>query len=163
MIYRIKKGKHDGTFLPRFTCKERLAHDVTFTFSCKYETRHSKNAKDINKLFGFTDGLRHVHQSSARFGWLYNPDKDKIELYYYCYVNGKRLSGCFGEINLNQKVKLVLVRTKNNYLFFFNDKFVAAVLKEKSTSPLISVKLLPYFGGDEKAPHDIYIVMEEEK
>lgn len=161
MIYRIKKGKHDGTFLPRFTCKERLAYDVTFPFSCKYETRQSKNAKDINKLFGFTDGLRHVHQSSARFGWLYNNEKEVIELYYYCYVDGKRLSRSFGAVKINERVNLELIRTKNNYRFFMNGKFVAAILKEKSTSPLISVKLLPYFGGDEKAPHDIFIYMNQ--
>jgi hypothetical protein len=42
----------------------------------------------VNKLFGFCFGFG-VHKNSARFGWTYNKETNKIDIWCYFYNDGK--------------------------------------------------------------------------
>lgn len=156
MIYTIKAGTHDSTLLPGFATSHTAQFKVKFFENCRYTTVNPANQLDINKLFGFTEGLRHVHSNSARFGWAYNTTTQMMDLFSYCYVNSVRISKKVGEVAIGSFIDLKIIREYSNYKFLINGVIVDTVSK-KNGKPWLSIKCYPYFGGDETAPHTMNI------
>jgi hypothetical protein len=153
----IKKGKHYSSQIFRFIpfLKNKLCYDVCFTDTCLYDLNNSNNYA-INKLFGFSRGFH--HKNSARIGW--NCLNNKIYVYAYCYIQGKRVVKKIGNLDICEIYHMSIEDLGDKYIFIIYDKnkyLSCEIQKEKTCS--IGYRLFPYFGGVETAPHDIVILM----
>lgn len=170
--YKVKKGKHD--FRPfqfgLYYNKTSLFYKVKFDSSCRYDLG-DEDQKDINKLFGlgYFSWFKSIsHTDSARFGWNYNRDNDRINLYSYCYVNGNPNFDYYNPIchcKIDQEYEMYLGISLNNYNFIVWEG--NNILNEGSISiphnhkKKISFLLSPYFGGNKTAPHPMMISLEK--
>lgn len=159
-MIKIKKGHHyDNNWLSTLpTFKKRIERTHTFTESCRYCIT-DENQADINKLFGICFG--NVHKDSARIGWRTVISSSKIEIFAYCYVNGKRKAEHICFVNINETVAYSIKVTDTDYIFtverlaYYKPIFSARIAKQKTAH--LGWTLGAYFGGDETAPHDIII------
>lgn len=154
--YTIQKGKNycDSNTYEIINGVKAIDFLVVFDSSCIYTTADPNNQLDINKLMGFSDCHTHHQANSARFGW--NWMEGKLYLYAYCYNNSVRSYKTLTTVPLNTAQHLRIYPSGNNYIFQVNG--------ENDTMPrfcsgdvISGYKLLPYFGGDEPAPHTINI------
>jgi hypothetical protein len=157
--YLIPKDQHyaNGSNLV-FLDKQQMRFKVLFDSSCIYSTLYPKNAKDINKLYGFSDcGSKH-HESSARVGWVWNGRA--VELHAYCYANGVRSSKLMGSIAPGEPAAITISVQPQQYIFEW--KGSKTVMERSCSSDKIEgYQLYPYFGGDELAPHDIRVFVKD--
>lgn len=160
--YTVHKGRHRawpfrfGLYLS----KKKIRFRVAFDNSCRYQLP-GEDQQDINKLFGLGYFPNH-HKESARFGWVYNPDINKIELYAYCYVNGKRITDQITTVPLHQSFVLELNISATAYSFtVFKESFQASTHIQHSNKRKWSFPLGVYFGGNQPAPHKITIEMKK--
>ena len=148
----IKKGTHGPIKIPKVKINPiLLQYEITFTDSCKYDI--GQDQSDINKLFGI-GYLPFHHYNSVRIGWNYNIKINKIDIWAYWYKKGVRgwewldcvnfMQPSYMEIQIKNTEHII--RTKNSY-------FSVPVNGES-----IGYLLRPYFGGNQKAPHDIKII-----
>lgn len=156
---RIKKGTHAPFRLPELVNDARLAAVVNFKRNCVYDIGISDQA-DINKLFGIGYFPSH-HNNSVRFGWRYVKEMDAIEILAYWYAKKKR-----------QHASLCFVKLESCYLYILNIVNNGHILSVYDGSVQIGhyvisdVKggmgylLRPYFGGNQKAPHDMDIEID---
>lgn len=149
--YVIKKGEHYSGYRFEITPLKTTECLAILTESCIY-TINGEDQCDINKLFGLSDSNDHS-EHSARFGWRYY--NDRIEIVSYVRRNGNFYYEYMGSVNPNEvnRYKIEILDTK--YRFTFNDK----VFDMDRTSNFIGsrYRLYPYFGGNNVAPHDIFI------
>ena len=160
--YSIQQGKHRawpfrfGIYL----FKKKVRYRVAFDQSCKYELP-GNDQQDINKLFGIGYFPSH-HKESARFGWVYNPDINRIELYAYCYVNGKRISDLITTVPLHQSFVLQLNIASDKYSFtVYKESFEVQTIIQHNNKRKWSFPLGVYFGGNQPAPHKITIELKK--
>jgi len=160
MIFKIKKGKHfSGNFFYKllnfFNFKKSIKFNVKFDESSYYDLGNP-NQLDVNKLFGFSTGYH--HKNSARFGWN-SVAKDSVAIYSYCYVDGVRKINFITNIKINSEYKMSIVDRRFYYFFSVIDSNGNVFRDNVSKNNISGVgySLWPYFGGDEKAPHDIEI------
>jgi len=165
MIFTIKKGKHYSNnwfykLTHLFNFKQELKFKVKFDESCLYNFQ-DEDKHDINKLFGFSIGFH--HKNSLRFGW--NVVDNKIIIYYYNYIDGKRINEVFVSCNVNEELLFEITNP------FYNEyNFTITDLKNGTSrwagfnikGSLFSLKynLWPYFGGNKTAPHNIKIELK---
>lgn len=155
--YVILAGEHHATLSFENIALDRLKFRALFDSTAIYSTVDPANQGDINKLYGMADCNSYHHTNSARFGWRWY--EEKIEIWAYTYVNGERNStfvdtvapGVFNEYEISFE--------ENQYRFRLNDKEVEMSRHCEATAE--GYRLFPYFGGDETAPHDINIWIEE--
>jgi hypothetical protein len=155
--YTIAAGSHHAVNRYQSISKKELRFKVRFDSSAIYTTADPTNQADINKLFGFSDCGTHHHTNSARFGWRWF--EEKLELWAYTYEKGERMSELISEIDLNKTYEASIRATDTAYLFELNDT-VKELSRACSGQPE-GYLLYPYFGGDEVAPQDIRIWIEE--
>jgi hypothetical protein len=155
MIYTIKKGRHYA-FPLSFSLKlgtKYIKKTVIFSDSCLYDLK-STDQLDWNKLFGIGYFPSH-HRNSIRFVW--RAVGDKIEIAAYMYHN-KILKIIYMykvtpglpydfSIRINQKGYILSVGSKTIAVSANNKKFFGYYLR-------------PYFGGNQKAPHDMDIIIK---
>jgi hypothetical protein len=162
IFHKIKKGRH-RTNRPKLGLhwkKNKIVYEVVFNFDCRYETEDKKNQLDINKLFGLSFGLH--HKNSARFGWRDNGE-GKIDILAYVYRNGKRVTESEGiyieTVEVGRTYTMDITVTNDVYMFTIikGSKLVGATIVDHGDLLPIGYYLNPYFGGDEKAPHDMVI------
>ena len=158
VIYNIKKGAHSADFNPYKQVQlEHLRFAVTFDSTAIYSTLDFGNQGDINKLYGLSDCSSDHHTNSARFGWRwYN---GKLELHAYIYHNKVRTSVYIGNATLGQATICEIRLEEEKYVFTASGKTVA--LPRSCIGVGAGYQLYPYFGGDETAPHDISISIQE--
>jgi hypothetical protein len=135
---------------------------VKFDKSCLYDLGDDPDQFDVNKLFGVS--LGHHHSNSARFGW--RAAGDKIELFYYVYSNKERIHKKIMTCDVGKSVELTIDIKRDHYEFIAKkengQKSKHIVERPKPVfSNLFIYKLFPYFGGNEKAPHDMRIDMTD--
>lgn len=154
--YTIAKGEHyAGNNAYKAIETSELKFIVRFDSTAIYQSQKAENQYDINKLYGFSDNNAHHHTYSARFGWSWN--QGALRLYGYIYNEGKVSSQELAAIPIGVEVHCAIKVVGNAYQFFLNDR-LAATMPRKATTPKASGYLLyPYFGGDEVAPHNVYI------
>ncbi len=158
--YTIFKGQQysDKNFIATVEYDE-LKFLVKFDSSAIYQTIDPANQADINKLYGFSDNNAQHQDFSARFGWCWN--KDSLRLFAYIYNNGMRSSKQLGVINIGTEYNCAIKVSDSTYIFKLDDK--AQTMKRSSTTPKgKGYKLYPYFGGNETAPHNIHIWIDEQ-
>lgn len=158
--YHVKAGKH------RFSpvkwgivfFKKKLSAKVRFDYDCKYDI--GNNQTDINKLFG-VGWFPHHHINSARWGWRWSPEKEKIELFAYIYSKRKRISEHVDDVAVGQTVFLSIIIHENKYTFILEKKNRAPIAKIiEANVKSFGYKLGAYFGGNIPAPHKMSILIE---
>jgi hypothetical protein len=164
-MIRIKKGKHysNKRFPVPLIGRESVHCRVTFDNTARYNLQ-GPDQYDINKLFGFSEGFNH-HKHSARIGWNWNPQLQRIQLSAYCYVNGKRQVAMIGNIHPGQTIEARISALPGRYTFFvFADSFQEGVetaeIPRTKKGRIFGFRLNPYFGGNQPAPHDIAIELK---
>lgn len=160
--YTIQKAKHRawpfrfGLYLT----KKSISFRVTFDVSCKYDLG-DEDQLDINKLFGVGYFPSH-HKESARFGWRYNNDINKVEIFAYCYVNGWRVTEFITAVPLHKSCDFQLrIRNDSYYFKVIKDAFESSATVAHSNKRKIGYPLGVFFGGDQTAPHKIKIEMKK--
>lgn len=182
----VKKDKHQfkpnrpfGVFLTNTNKKVR--YKVKFDSSCRYSfEEYEGTLTPINKIFGLS--LGHHHTNSARFGWVYDRETDKIKLYtygynnrarHYFYDNTKKLQTPnlnFANIDINEEVILEIEFL--SYVNTFIYKMITTGVTVKNAIAFQKIKgeinswgyyLSPYFGGPKPAPHRMKIEMKRIK
>ena len=156
--YVIPKGAHSAqTRALKSTKKSRIRFEASFDNSAIYTTSKANNQGDINKLYGISDCGSEHQTNSARFGWRWY--KDRLEIHAYTYKNKVRQSALIGTVEPGQKATYEIRLEDEQYVFLLNDKKVT--LPRACTGEANGYQLYPYFGGDEPAPHDIKITIQE--
>lgn len=152
--YLIREGQH---YCDQNTIKSVRTSEMKFIAkfdnSAIYQTVDPVNQYDINKLYGFSEGLDH-QQNSARIGWAWN--EGALRLYAYAYNNGIRESQEITTVAIDTDISCSIRLSGNTYIFSVNGISVS-LPRALSTSTANGYQLYPYFGGDETAPHDILI------
>ena len=178
-IYRrntfiIKKGKHRSRFTPYFLWNTKIIEGrLSFSDSCWY----NDNDEHINKLVGlYWNG---IHDTSIRIGW---NTSDKVEgrirLFFYCYVHGKRVVESWGKLEPKMIMLPIKHKTKNiEYRFQMgydnSGKFLFIKICDKHWNEINRFQYVqelklskfgglcfPYFGGKEKAPHNMNVEVQ---
>jgi hypothetical protein len=165
--YFIRKGHQfaDGTLnLNRWFLGTKMEFKAAFNSSNIYTLPASEQA-DSNKLFGFADCKNFAQESSARFGWRwYN---NRIEITAVSHYDGRwHLIEFLGVAELNKvyDFKIELSEDKAHYLFTFNRGQTFMMKRDCTQDTMMGYFLYPFFGGSEKAPHDMTVsVWTEEK
>ncbi len=155
--HTISAGKHssDKSTIKQFSGNQLIVN-VRFDSSAIYQSQLKDNQADINKIVGFSEGANnHIH--SARIGW--NWDNNALRLYAYAYVDGERLTSFLTTIAIGAVVKCSIQAVENNYIFTVNNHSLMLPRTVKS-EVANGYWQYPYFGGDEVAPHNIYISMQ---
>lgn len=165
MTFRIPRGKHRARPW-RFNFwwrKSSFAWAVKFTESCRYDLGNNDQG-DTNKLVGIGYLPGH-HKDSARFGWRYRANLKSVELLAYCYVNGRReIKGiCLCEIGKGYRIRLQVLA--GSYSF---DAYEPNPVKESGMVTVqyyhkrkFKYRLGTYFGGNQKAPHEMKIEIKK--
>jgi hypothetical protein len=163
--FLIKANSHHTWGLHRFgiTFKNKIAFRAKFSNDCLYDLKNVNNY-DINKLFGFSTTLWH-HNQSARVGWRRHDDTS-IEVLTYSYNNHKRIDETLlGIVKPDQEFTCTIEDTESHYVYTYNDgdKFNKVSDPKLSDKVWFKYLLFPYFGGDQKAPHDMTIYLKRIK
>lgn len=168
-LYTIKKNRHTST---PFSFKlfsllkpKEIVFNVEFFNNTKYSFEDI-DQKDINKLFGI-GFFPHHHFNSARFGWRYNLEKDKIEILSYTYSNKKRIIPKVNEeevvladleFNTEYFLKIKIENCSYTYSVYKGTRQIGTMIRvERGTRRFMGYFLQPYFGGQKKAPHEMNI------
>ena len=152
----IKANTHAPLRLPEIIGQSRiLRYAVEFTPSCRYKIGGDQS--DINKLFGI--GYFPYHRlNSVRFGWRYTSN-DHIDIFAYWYKDGERSWKMMGQVPIGREHIFVLTPGLTNHTLQVYGRGMAC------TVPVYrqgwGYLLRPYFGGNQKAPHDIEIKIKE--
>ncbi len=159
MIFRIKKGNHYSRPLRIgiWWRRTRFSWAVKFTESCRYDLGN-EDQFDTNKLVGIGYVPGH-HVDSARFGWRYDIEKGMIELFAYCYLNGRRIIKTIGYCKIGQEYNIDLYVSR--WAYYFSLIEAGSTISETEIvhahKKRLKYRLGPYFGGNQVAPHDITI------
>ena len=157
--YNILKGSQycdKNSFTP--IKLNKLSFKVKFDSSAIYTTSKRENQSDINKLFGFSDNNEMHHEYSARFGWRWSDGA--LRLFAYVYNNGAMSFKELGSVAIASVNTCSIEVAGDNYIFKLNDHGTT-MPRQSTTAEAIGYRLYPYFGGDEPAPHDISIWIEQ--
>lgn len=154
-VFKIDKGGHSSSSALEWTRKANISFSVSFDSTAIYESVDPINQYDVNKLFGVSDGGLHV-RNSARFGWRWLDGK--LELLAFTHLNGQFHFEkiCDAEIGKEYQCSIEL---GDSYRFSCYSGGECKSLEMERWEPAKGSRyyLWPYFGGDEVAPHDIYI------
>ena len=157
--YTIRQGQNycDGnTYIS--TSYSELNFIAKFDSTAIYSNVNPYNQLDINKLYGFADNNSTHQQFSARFGWRWSDSA--LRLFGYVYNDGIRSSKELGIVSIGAENICSIKVNPKSYIFSLNGK-VDSLPRTSTTTKAIGYKLYPYFGGDETAPHNIYIWIKE--
>ena len=172
-LYTIKKG---ANYSDKSTLKAVKTSDMKFyakfDATSIYKNMLPENQYDINKLWGFSEGLINS-TNSCRIGWsyndgqyggIYNVGTTLLRLYAYSYANSIRYSKeiCVVPINtdLNCSIKLsgsLYTCTVSFVVNGITQTFSTTITRGPLTTSASGYQQYPYFGGNETAPQNIYI------
>ncbi|MBC7486884.1 MAG: hypothetical protein H7282_09050 [Cytophagaceae bacterium] len=157
--YTIVAGAHQTTDPIVFKTTTELKFKAKFDSSAIYTTIDPANQDDTNKLLGLSD-CNTLHQSnSARFGWRWF--NNQLEIMAYCYIDELKPEPVrVAVVELNTVNTYNIAFKSDRYIFTVNGTHKVEVLKNCDYTG-VRYKLYPYFGGDETAPHEIRIWVEE--
>lgn len=161
VTYRIPAGAHYATE-SSYTVLNLTAmrFRARFDSSAVYQTQERQNQGDLNKLYGMADCGSMHQKNSARFGWRWY--EGALEIWAYAYINGDRKMSFIKAVQLNTSSSYELQFTDSTYNFTV-DETTVSFPRNCSEKQARGYKLYPYFGGDETAPHEIRIHIQELK
>ncbi len=155
--YIIRKGQHYSDKRPlKSVSTTEMKFFTRFDQSAIYQTTIPVNQYDINKLWGFSEGLNNQY-NSARMGWGYS--NGAVRLYGYVYSKGTRYSKEITTVLPGQEVSCSKKISGSTYIISANG--ISVTLPRGTTAAIANgYQQYPYFGGDEVAPHDISIFIK---
>ena len=166
VVYLIQAGKHSSNVqgsLPsnglRSLKSEALVFTARFDESAVYDLK-GNDQDDVNKLFGFSDCNSKHQDNSARCGWSYNLATKQVDISAYVYVSGKREIIHLGSTEIHESNTYKLSLVGDEFKFEFKNS-IERVARGSSCDVGLYYLLFPYFGGNQKAPHDIRIFINE--
>jgi len=157
VTYRIRRGQHYSDLRPfKSVSVTEMRFFAKFDQSAIYQTVSPDNQYDINKLWGFSEGLNNQY-NSARIGWGYS--NGAIRLYGYVYSRGARYYQEITTALPGQELNCSIRISGSTYICSVNG--VSVSLPRGATGSRASgLQQYPYFGGDEVAPQDIFIFIK---
>ena len=158
-IYIIEQGNHfaNGAHFPAFIGKV-LSFSATFDSSAIYNFTDPETKADQNTLYGFADNYKKHQQFSARFGWRWYNNQLQIAAYTNNFGDSTIVQ--MGSVPIGTPSNYTIVVAGDHYQFTLNN--VTISLPRASTTPRAGTyKLIPYFGGNAVAPHQIHIKIVE--
>ncbi|WP_086596533.1 hypothetical protein [Hymenobacter crusticola] len=159
ITYLIKAGSHETTNPFKLLRKSQVRFVVTFDSSAVYRSKDTDNQADINKLYGMSDFNTFHQTNSARFGWRwYN---NRLELMAYSYKNGVNSSDFITALELNKPYTCTLTLSDQKYIYQVEGQTTSVEQSRRGSGIASGYQLYPYFGGDETAPHDVRIKIQE--
>lgn len=151
-VFTIPKGDHYSIKTLKKYNRDLLTFAFRFDNSAIYDLGDN-DQYDTNKLIGYKYGLD-PHKNSVRFGWKWSIEDDYIVIVAYSYVDGVRDIYDIGYCFPNQIYSAEIEETTNSFIYRFQgQEYVISKTKNSGNRNY----LFPYFGGDKKAPHDIFI------
>jgi hypothetical protein len=154
--YTILQGQHYCDPRPLKSVRtSEMKFVAKFDESAIYQTVDPNNQYDINKLWGFSEGLNNQY-NSARIGWGWSDEA--LRLYAYAYVKGVRHSQEISTVPIGVDINCSIKVSGSTYIFTVNSTSVT-LPRGLSTSSASGYQQYPYFGGDETAPHTIRILI----
>lgn len=165
--YIIPAGAHESRLVSgSLLDKERSLKQDKVVFSARFDESaiydlKNEDQDDINKLFGFSEANSFHHDNSARFGWRYSIEKDRIEIFSYVYSDGIRSYQHITDVAIDETVAYSIHIYPDSYIFSVKD-VTSEVERNIDQDRGLYYLLFPYFGGDQVAPHDIHIYIKEE-
>lgn len=157
--YSIAKGEHYNGYLNLNPFpSDSLAFRFAFDSTAIYQTEILNNQKDWNKLMGFSDCGSLHHTNSVRLVWRYNPEAG-IEIGEYFYRNEVRSYEQLATVQIGDTVSAIIAARPESYLLKVNE--VQDVQSRPCNNKENRYQLFPYFGGDEVAPHDINVFIQQ--
>jgi len=155
--FTIRQGQHycDQNSIRSVRTSE-MKFMVKFDNSAIYQTVVPENQYDINKLWGFTEGINNQY-NSARIGWSWN--KNALRLYGYVHANGVRHYQEITSVTIGSDITCSIKLADNTYLFTVNGISIS-LPRGPSSTQASGYQQYPYFGGDETAPHLITIMIK---
>lgn len=157
MKFLIKKGKHfEKKPFFKLTFKDELRFTASFDKNCLY-SQINTDSQDLNKLIGLSDNYSHM-KDSARIGWRCM-NNNTIELWSYIHCEGKLDMKYLVNIEPNETFNGSIIMFENVYLIdvTIKGKMTSQSFNRTSKWNFIRYILKPYFGGNNKAPHDMNI------
>ena len=157
--YTIRQGQNycDGNgYLA--TSYSQLNFIAKFDSTAIYSTVNPDNQLDINKLYGFSDNNANHQLFSARFGWRWSDNA--LRLFGYVYNDGVRSSKEISKVSIGAEINCSIKVNPKTYVFTVNG-IMDSLPRTSTTALATGYKLYPYFGGDETAPHTIYVWIKE--
>ncbi len=142
----------------RTTDSSHLSFMVIFDSSCIYKTSDPINQYDINKLYGYSDCDSMHLINSARIGWRWSDDS--LRLFSFVHYNGQILSKEMTTVSIGSIISCSIICDNNIYKFKVNSSYTE-MPRYCNGINYRHYFLYPYFGGDEKAPHEIKIKIKE--
>lgn len=169
ITFAIPAGKHGdagglGLRKPQFKrhVDRTLTFKARFTDSAAYVTALPSNQGDWNKLMGIS--TNRIHRNSIRLGWRWLPGESLMQLGFYGYIKGERISAALTKVPLNEWVDVSL-RLHNDGLTATAGGVSYIKLAGLGLSRVIPtmtwVLQTAYFGGDETAPHGIAVQVKD--
>jgi hypothetical protein len=131
---------------------------AVFDHSAIYASKQASNQSDINKLYGFSDCSTIHHENSARFGW--NWHNNSLRIYAYVYKDGIRTSKEMTSLSLEKENEFKILKKDGKYIFTVNQAH-HTVIPAGCHTQVQGYRLYPFFGGDEKAPHQVTIRIKD--
>ncbi|MDB5272209.1 MAG: hypothetical protein JWO58_576 [Chitinophagaceae bacterium] len=157
--YVIAQGAHESNDPFVLKTKNILVFKAKFDSSAIYTSVDSLNQTDTNKLYGLSDCNSYHETNSARFGWRWV--NGHLQIMAYCYINGVRPEPVVVDtVALNTVNSYSIAFQSDRYVFTVNDTSKVEVPKNCNYNGL-RYQLYPYFGGDEAAPHEVRIWIQE--
>jgi hypothetical protein len=151
--YTIKKGKHRSTYSYNTSRDTAFNWSIIFDSSAIYTTQDPANQYDINKLIGWSDCGENHMDYSIRFGWRWL--NDSLEIHWFQHVNGNFSFAKICSVDLCEPYEYYLLIKDSEYKLCVSGNCVT--IGRTCSSDYKKYKLYPYFGGQEKAPHNIKI------
>ena len=158
-VHRIKKGKHNSSPNFKGLRAKKVNWEGSFDASCIYTL--TSNQGQINKLVGLSDKIN-PHKNSVRVGWRGDLNGASISIFAYVYKDGVRTQDLIDVISPEDNFKVVVCRDNIWYEApggRWAQNFPTGLSKRDNKMYLLS----PYFGGEMKAPHDMYIYTDKMK
>jgi hypothetical protein len=156
-VYFIPKGEHRSQGGFDLITENTFRFNATFDSSAIYQTVEPIHQADVNKLYGFSDCFSGHQTNSARFGWRWL--EGKLEIMAYCYQDGERYSELITTVEINKTYEYEIEITGSSYIFRLNQ--IEKIMPRGCGGSPFGYKLFPYFGGQEVAPHDITIKIQD--
>lgn len=159
--YVIEQGQHSSVNSFKGFEGNTLSFEAQFNESAIYTTKSPSNQADINKLLGFSDCSADHHQNSARFGWRwYN---NRLEIFVYVFNKNNRIMKYLTSVPQNEFIFYEISKTSEGYKFIVADKVMHIPADLNNCTSSANYYLWPYFGGNETAPQDISIIIQQIK
>jgi hypothetical protein len=163
--FTIKQGAH-------YCDQSALAHvsGTSMNFVAKFDSTaiypavitDYNHAYDVNKLWGFSEGLNNQY-NSARIGWRWL--NGQLQLFAYVYVKGTLLRDPVSydppfikAVQIGSEINCSIAVSGSKYVFTV-DGVVVQTTRGTTSSQYSGYQQYPYFGGNLTAPHliNIYI------